>query len=117
MAGEDVPCSSVTPQAAYKTILTLRLTTDQALAILLQNVQQSVIAEPWSRIVEGVLYGASLHTVVHSVMVPSLPLMAIAFTVVNKETSARSTVGEDIVSRDFPLLLPSGLSGIHVSSD
>jgi hypothetical protein len=28
--------------------------------------------------------------------------------VINKETSVRTTVGEDIVDRDFELLVPSG---------
>jgi hypothetical protein len=41
--------------------------------------------------------------------------------VVNKETSVRTTVGEDIVERDFELLVPTGqglqksrIHGAHV---
>jgi hypothetical protein len=34
-----------------------RVTLDQAIALLMQNIQQSVLTEPLCRVIEGVLYG------------------------------------------------------------
>jgi hypothetical protein len=39
-------------------------------------------------------------------------MWCVGYTVMNSELSVRTTVGHDIVDRDFELLLPSG-TGTH----
>jgi hypothetical protein len=79
------------------------------LALLVQSFQQSIVTEPIGRMIEGLLFCKLTRRVIElSALqlrrVKSSDGGLVACAVVNKETSVKATVSEDIVSRDVDFM-------------
>jgi hypothetical protein len=99
---------------------------------MFQNVQQSLVVEPWSRIIERICFGKAPfepHTppagsqpqrpATHMSHNHARPRGTHTHTVINKETSVKHTLAEEIVDRDLEFFVPSPrhrerLGGLYV---